>query len=318
MPYSRQKAAPERGQPQREVIKMLFQEYFQNGLPSVVRIHLDFNLTDQAYTFHLHREVTELVYVASGSGIYMINRQPFSVEAGDFLVIESGILHAGASSPHNPMKTLAAVISNVHWRNPTLPNYIIDPRACPVMKASPRTQYFGSALMELWRIYQQPEPDTEIGQVILAPLLIMLRKYAAAEQPFYAVQDNPAASKILEYLYQHYNENITLESLSSHFYISSGHINHLFQKEYQISPINYLIDVRFSKAKAFLINTDLSISEIAGHVGYSNPAHFTKLFMKRIGYSPNDYRMLHKNSSQSPEQTRFCQTERPPSDGFPC
>jgi len=92
---------------------VLFQSHFEDHLPNIRRVHLDYNLTDQAYTFHLHKDVTELVYVASGSGIYMINNQHFSVEKGDFLVIERGFVHAGSSSAHNPMKTLVLVVSDV-------------------------------------------------------------------------------------------------------------------------------------------------------------------------------------------------------------
>ena len=130
-----------------------------------------------------------------------------------------------------------------------------------------------------------------------APLLILLQKKYRDVKPYWKTKESPPASDILSYIYTHYMENISLESLSQTFFMSAGHINHLLQKEFQISPINYLIDVRFSKFKALLINTDLPIAEIAYSVGYNNPAHFTKLFIKRIGYSPNDYRLLHQNIS---------------------
>lgn len=274
---------------------MPFSQYFDGCLPCIERMHLDYNLTDQAYTFHLHKDVTELVYVACGNGIYMINSQHFPVEAGDLLVIERGFVHAGASSLHNPMKTLVLVVSDVHWKNQEYPLHVINPRSYPLIKAGVHTPYLGGTLMELWRMSQEPVPDTELSRMILAPLLVLLRKYYGDVPPYWTVRENPPASEMLSYIYRHYAENITLESLSKQFYMSAGHISHLFQQEYQISPINYLIDVRFSKAKAFLINTDMTIADIAYTVGYQNPTHFTKLFMKRIGYSPNDYRLLHKN-----------------------
>lgn len=274
---------------------MFFQDYFDSCLPKIERIHLDYNLTDQAYTFHLHKDATELVYVASGSGIYMINHQHFSVEKGDILVIESGFIHSGSSSPHNPMKTLALVVSDIHWKDKEAPNNIIFPTSYPLIKEGLHTPYLSSTMMELWRMYQEPQPDAELGRMILSPLLVLLRKHYKDTKPYWKVRENPLACDILSYIYNHYAEDISLETLSQHFYMSAGHISHLLQKEFQISPINYLIDVRFSKSKALLINTELSIAEIAYTVGYNNPAHFTKLFIKRIGYSPNDYRMLHKN-----------------------
>ncbi|MPM81661.1 HTH-type transcriptional activator RhaS [bioreactor metagenome] len=146
-------------------------------------------------------------------------------------------------------------------------------------------------------MYHTSSPDTELMRMILAPVLVLLRKNYKDTKPYMKVQENTQASEILSYIYTHYSEDISLECLSKQFYMSAGHISHLLQKEFQISPINYLIDVRFSKAKGLLINTDVPITQIAYTVGYNNPAHFTKLFIKRIGYSPLDYRMLHKSNN---------------------
>lgn len=274
---------------------MLFQSHFEDHLPDIRRVHLDYNLTDQAYTFHLHKDVTELVYVASGSGIYMINHQHFSVEKGDFLVIERGFVHAGSSSAHNPMKTLVLVVSDVKWKNTEYPEYIIPPTAYPLIRDNAHIPYISGTLAEIYRLMKEPNPDMDLCRLILAPMLVLIRKHQKTTDPFWEMKENPLASDILSYIYMNYDQDITLESLSQHFFMSSGHISHLLQKEFGISPINYLIDVRFSKAKNLLINSNLSIAEIAYTVGYNNPAHFTKLFMKRIGYSPNDYRMLHTN-----------------------
>lgn len=281
---------------------MDYRDYFEGRLPTIKRIHMDYNLTDQAYTFHLHKSETELVYVESGKGIYMVNHQHFPVEKGDFLVIEQGLIHAGASSPHNPMKTLVLVVSDLHWKG-EYPENIISPAACPIIQAAQHMPYISGTLTELYHLMKEPCPDDSLCRTILAPMLILLRKYCQDDRPFWMVQDNPVASDILAYIYRHYSEEITLEHLSQRFYMSAGHISHLLQKEFQVSPINYLIDVRFSKAKALLINSSMSIPDVAYTVGYNNPAHFTKLFVKRIGYSPNDYRMLHCDTAlDKPEE----------------
>ncbi len=275
---------------------MYFQTHFDGHLPNIERTHLDYNLTDQAYTFHLHKDVTELVYVDSGSGIYMINHQHFPVERGDFLVIERGFVHSGASSIHNPMKTLVLVVSDVRWKDQEYPEYVIPPGTYPVMKANTHMPYISGTMAEIYRLMKDPHPDMGLCRMILAPMLVLLRNYCYhTSEIYWQMEENPLASDILSYIYTHYAEDITLEHLSQHFFMSAGHINHLLQKEFGISPINYLIDVRFSKSKALLINSNLSIAKIAYSVGYNNPAHFTKLFTKRVGYSPQDYRLLHNN-----------------------
>lgn len=274
---------------------MNFDNYYDGDLPKIERMHMDYNLTDQAYTFHLHKNVTELVYIASGSGIYMINRQHFDVKKGDVLVIESGLIHSGASSLQNPMKTLVLVVSGIKWKDSNMPDTLILPESFPLIRDGIHTPYISNTMMELWRMYRDDSSDEDLSRMILAPMLVLIRKYYSDTKPYWKVPKESPAADILSYIYTHYYEDISLESLSEHFFLSAGHISHIMQKEFQISPINYLIDVRFSKSKALLINTNMPINEIAERVGYSNPAHFTKMFIKRIGYSPIDYRKLHKN-----------------------
>ncbi|MCD8009716.1 MAG: helix-turn-helix domain-containing protein [Lachnospiraceae bacterium] len=274
---------------------MLLDKTFEDHLPKLSRIHLDCNLTDQAYTFHLHGDETEMVYIASGKGMYMINHQYFHVEKGDFLIIERGFVHAGTSSSHDPMRALVAVVSDLHWKSDEYPENVIAPVSYPVIRAEEHIHFISGSLAELYYLAKEANHNKDLCQLILASLLVFLRSNYMYVKPFWEIRHNPVADDILSYIYIHYAENITLEHLSQQFYMSAGHINHLLQKEFHVSPINYLIDVRLSKAKNYLLNTNMSIPDIAYTTGYNNPAHFTKLFLKRTGYSPNDYRLLHAN-----------------------
>ena len=95
------------------------------------------------------------------------------------------------------------------------------------------------------------------------------------------------------YINENFSSNITLKTLSDRFAVSSSHISNEFTRIYGVSPIHYLIDIRLSVARGFLINTNYSVQEIALRVGYENCNHFTNLFQKRIGTSPNEYRKHH-------------------------
>ena len=65
-------------------------------------------------------------------------------------------------------------------------------------------------------------------------------------------------------------------------------------KIYGISPINYVIDRRLNDAKWLLINTNQSLVSISEKVGYENTSYFSKLFEKRIHYSPLEFREKYK------------------------
>ena len=182
---------------------MLFQSHFEDHLPNIRRVHLDYNLTDQAYTFHLHKDVTELVYVASGSGIYMINHQHFSVEKGDFLVIERGFVHAGSSSAHNPMKTLVLVVSDVKWKNTEYPEYIIPPTAYPLIRDNAHIPYISGTLAEIYRLMKEPNPDMDLCRLILAPMLVLIRKHQKTTDRSVLGDERESAGQRYPVLYLH-------------------------------------------------------------------------------------------------------------------
>lgn len=65
---------------------------------------------------------------------------------------------------------------------------------------------------------------------------------------------------------------------------------HSFTVAMGCSPIKYLLNIKFNKAKDLLINSDFSINEIALLLGFSSPLYFSQQFKKNIGISPSQYR----------------------------
>jgi AraC-like DNA-binding protein len=76
--------------------------------------------------------------------------------------------------------------------------------------------------------------------------------------------------------------------------ISEVYLRKLFSKTLGVSPKQYLIDLRMSKAKQLLKNTQLPITQISEKCGYQNIYHFSRTFKATTGYSPTEYRS--KNS----------------------
>jgi len=63
-----------------------------------------------------------------------------------------------------------------------------------------------------------------------------------------------------------------------------------FKKSTGLSPNQYYLNIRLNKAKELLTSTSLNINEIAYHTGFESIFYFSKLFKKKNGVSPKDYR----------------------------
>ena len=94
---------------------------------------------------------------------------------------------------------------------------------------------------------------------------------------------------ILKYVDSHYCEEITRDDLVKLVYISPDYCSRLFKKETGKTLSQYLVEKRMEKAKA-LLDSEISVKNVALQVGYSNFSYFSKLFKEETGMTPMEYR----------------------------
>ena len=94
----------------------------------------------------------------------------------------------------------------------------------------------------------------------------------------------------MQYIYGHYGEDISLESISRAAGISRGECCRMFKKSIQDSPINVLNKYRVEKAAELLETSGKSIADIAGMVGFRSVGAFTAAFKKHMHYAPGEFR----------------------------
>jgi two-component system response regulator YesN len=113
------------------------------------------------------------------------------------------------------------------------------------------------------------------------------------QQPGEEIQvSNELLRKIIEYMDNHYTEDILLSTLSKKFNISLGYLSGLIKKETGITYSEYVINKRLNLAKELFKDHSLSIQDIVHRVGYKDYFHFNKLFKKHIGITPGKYRKI--------------------------
>ncbi|MBS4178464.1 AraC family transcriptional regulator [Lederbergia citrea] len=97
-------------------------------------------------------------------------------------------------------------------------------------------------------------------------------------------------SKAVFYAQKHYDQPIGLDDMVEASGLSKYHFTRLFHKVTGMTPLKYLTKIRIDKAIELLHVSQLSIEEIATQVGYSNGNYFSKVFHKKIGMSPGQFR----------------------------
>ena len=96
-----------------------------------------------------------------------------------------------------------------------------------------------------------------------------------------------------QYIQEHYNEAISLETVSSEVGFNPAYFSTIFKKATGQNFMDYVKEVRINSAKDLLIHTSLDVAEIAQSVGYSDIKYFSRLFRKATNLTPSDYRKLY-------------------------
>lgn len=96
--------------------------------------------------------------------------------------------------------------------------------------------------------------------------------------------------EVKNYIDVHYMDEISVESLADQFQISVSHFNRIFKQSFDVNCKEYITSVRVDKAKEYLSGSALSVSEVGGMVGYPDANYFTKVFRKKTGMTPKEYR----------------------------
>ncbi|ANQ49869.1 helix-turn-helix transcriptional regulator [Flammeovirga sp. MY04] len=101
---------------------------------------------------------------------------------------------------------------------------------------------------------------------------------------------SPRTVQLKNVIELHTFSNLTLEELAKLCHLSLSSFKREFQKVFNETPSKYFTTQRINKAKELLSKTDLPINEIAYEIGYNDPLYFTRIFKKREGVSPSQFR----------------------------
>lgn len=98
-------------------------------------------------------------------------------------------------------------------------------------------------------------------------------------------------SSALTYMNLNYKEeNLKISDVSAFSGVTQNHLCKLFKKKTGKSTMENLIEIRLTKSTVLLKSTDISISEIAYSVGFSDPKHFSQMFKRKYNLTPGEYR----------------------------
>lgn len=126
----------------------------------------------------------------------------------------------------------------------------------------------------------------EIRHLVLTEVSRMIRLFSEN-----LTKGNQVLTEIIyDFAHRHYREDITLDDLAEAIGKSSQYTSKIFKKLFDVNFVDYITGLRMDEAKEHLRTSNMKIRDVALKAGYDDSNYFCRIFKKRTGMTPNEYR----------------------------
>lgn len=250
---------------------------------------------------HWHNEV-ELIVIKKGQGLVYVDLQPHEVKAGEVVFILPGQLHAIAQKGDASME-----YENILFREELLGGSGQD-----ICSSRYLQQLFSGMVNFTPHISRECAYYSEItGYIEKIDSLCSCRPvgYQLAvkgylfQMCFVLINNNSVSSQkagqkkslekvklVLSYIRENYSRPITIPEIAAVCHYSQSHFMKFFKESMGMGFVRYLNDYRLGMAGQMLKENTDSILEIAQNAGFENLSYFNRMFKRKYGVTPGQYR----------------------------
>lgn len=249
-------------------------------------------VNDNMAKSHYH-EYYELYYLESGERYHMIHDRLYKIYPGEFLIFPPYVMHHSYGEENVPFKRILLYFRKDQVEEAGLIRLLDE--GTGVYKPDLRSrQMIHRMLGELMEEQESPGIMTEGYSRHLLNLLILytIRQVQAPVRP----ESRDRIGDVINYIHNHYQEEISLDELAQQFFVSPYYLCREFKKHTNSTIIQYLNVTRIMNAQRKMMETDKNITEVSKETGFSNITHFNRVFKAVAGMTPSMYRKAYKEN----------------------
>jgi transcriptional regulator GlxA family with amidase domain len=144
--------------------------------------------------------------------------------------------------------------------------------------------------------------DTE--EAMRVARLHLLDWHHVGQQPFASLTrtrqvDDALIAKCQEWIAQHYEKSSPVAAMAALSGLAERSFKRRFEKATGVSPLEYVHTLRLEEAKHALETTDVAVEGVANEVGYEDASFFGRLFRRKVGLTPAQYRKRFRSLRQA-------------------
>lgn len=243
---------------------------------------------------HLHtHDCTEIFFVMEGGGRFLVRGEHFAVQKNDFVIVPPNAEHAESSDQQTP---LAYIVIGLEGLSPQ-----IESSGFCKGNSAPKNALLRELLLAMVEESTARQAGFEqlcdsLFQVLFAYILRMSGQPLRMKEADTPVKNRNQRRMIYvkQYLDEHLQQDISLADIEPLINLNRYTIIRYFKQAFGVTPMRYLMDIRFNEACFYLETSDTSIRQIAELCGFHSSNYFTQIFERNKGMSPAVYRKKHR------------------------
>lgn len=260
---------------------------------------------------HWHRSI-ELSYIIKGSCFFEVNGRAFQVNAGNIVLINSCDVH-GCQTNYQSESEMLSVIFPYSFLKTVFPSfndyrYIVMPDSDACLRLQKEFE-------EIYPVFctknENPLYPLKLNSFFYEILYIIFANCKAPKPVPNSINSKKhieRCTEILDYIDNHYMDNLSLQTIADTFSLSKEHLSRTFKTYMDTTFKKYLTSIRVHHAYQALIDTDLPILRIALDNGFSDARAFSSAFYTYYGETPLKYRKSIKNVDISHQKNAYLRT----------
>lgn len=267
---------------------------------------LEFEAVNEwGYPRHKHH-FFELTFVLKGSGQHLLNESIVEYKTGDLFFLSPKDEHEFIIAEPTTFGIIkfteqlfiekASFSTSTHWRK-NLESVIFHSNV--IAKSIIKNEMDRKQLFGLYYLIRDELQSTEtygrnvITELFGALLIVLSRNLKAtlADKPVDSLSDKDKVEAMLGYIRQNVlkKDMVKVNAIAETFYLSPNYVGIYIKKHLGISLQHYILETKVKMAESLLKQSNLNINEISEKLGFTDAAHFNKIFKKYTGRIPSEF-----------------------------
>ena len=239
-------------------------------------------LNEGVYQNSVTHNISEIMAVKSGKGIFNVDNVKHTVYKNDFFIVNADTLHNEEGLSQN----FGVYIIG-------LENYSLEGKdgemSKPYTAETDRICYYAEQII---KDYERGSREFYENSNLLFSLIIneVLENTSKIPKPNVKRGSNELINTVTKYLDGHFSEDISIKLLAEKFFINKTTLMHSFKRYKGVSIMEYVLYKRLEESKNWLKISNMTVAEISERCNFSTPSYYVQYFKKVYGITPIRYR----------------------------